>query len=100
MIAGAFEPAIARFREALALDPGAARSHRDLGLSLLRARQVDEAIGHLQKAQEIEPTPEGFALLAEAYTVAGNTEEAARQRVLQRDAVGAAKLDRLRALAR
>jgi tetratricopeptide (TPR) repeat protein len=100
LIAGTLDAAIERFREALALDPGAARSHRDLGLSLLRAKQMPEAIGHLQRAQEIDSTAEGFALLADAHTVAGNTQEAARQRQLQRDVINAAKLERLQALAK
>ena len=100
LIAGTLDAAIARFREALALDAGTARSHRDLGLSLLRAKQVPEAIEHLGRAQQIEGTAEGFALLAEAFTLAGNAEEAARQRELQREAINAAKLERLQMLSR
>ena len=39
LLAGSFDQAIASYEEALKLDPSSARSHRDLGLALLRAKR-------------------------------------------------------------
>ena len=62
LLAGAFEQAIASYDEALELDPDNARSRRDLGLALLRAKRPQEAVEHLEAAQRLEQTVEGFCV--------------------------------------
>jgi tetratricopeptide (TPR) repeat protein len=99
LLAGSFEQAIASYEEALKLDAGA-RSHRDLGLALLRAKRPQEAIEHLAAAQRLDQTGEGFAFLADAYLAAGNRDESARQRALAQQLAQQAKLNRIRELAR
>jgi tetratricopeptide (TPR) repeat protein len=99
LIAGAFDQAIASYEEALKLDAGA-RSQRDLGLALLRAKRPQEALERLEAAQRLDQTVEGFAYLADAYLAVGNRDESARQRALAQQLARAAKLDRIRALAR
>jgi tetratricopeptide (TPR) repeat protein len=100
LIAGAFAEAIASYVEALKLEPGTARSHRDLGLALLRAPRPQEAIEYLEAAQKLEPTAEGFAYLIDAYAAAGDRDAALRQRALGQEFVQRAKLDRIRELLR
>jgi len=100
LLAGAFDPAIASYVEALTLEPESSRSRRDLGLALLRAKRPQEAIEHLEAAQRLEQTVEGFAYLADAYTAAGNRDEAGRQRGLSQQLTLQRKLDRIRELAR
>jgi tetratricopeptide (TPR) repeat protein len=92
--------AIEGFERAVMLDPQSSRSHRDLGTALLRARRAAEAIEHLQRAQEIEETADGFAQLADAYAMAGNTDESARMRSAYAEAIRRAKINRIRELNR
>ena len=67
--------------------PGA-RSQRDLGVALLRAKRPREAIDQSGvAAQKIEETAEGYVYLVDALTASGNTDEAARQRLLYREFV-------------
>ena len=100
LLAGSFDQAITSFKDALRLDPGSARSHRDLGLALLRAKRPQEAIGELVAAQQLEQTVEGFAYLADAYAAAGDRDESSRYRALSHQLVLRNKLDRIRELAR
>jgi tetratricopeptide (TPR) repeat protein len=100
VLAGALDQAITQFEDALKLEPDSARSHRDLGLALLRAKRAHEAIEHLIAAQRREETAEGFAYLADAYAATGNPDEAARQRALSQQLIRQRKLDRIRDLAR
>jgi tetratricopeptide (TPR) repeat protein len=100
LLAGAFDEAIASFEEALKLDPGSARSHRDLGLALLRAKRAQDALAHLDSAQRIEPMAEGFSYLADAYAATGNRDEAVRQRARSQQLVQQRKLDRIRELSK
>jgi len=95
-VAGAIEG----FERAAALDPQSARSHRDLGVALMRARRVEEAIDRLQRAQRIDETAEGFTQLADAYAAVGNTDESARLRAAYREALARARADRIRELTR
>ena len=97
-LAGDVNGAIARFTEAVALEPQSARSHRDLGLALLRAKRPREAVDRLEAAQKIEQTAEGYLYLIDALTASGNTGEAARQRALYREHLARVKMDRLREL--
>ena len=96
-LAGDHEQALGHYREAAALDPGA-RSQRDLGLALIRAKRFSEAIAPLQTAQLMEETAEGSLYLADAYLGAGNTEAANQQRSRYREFVAQTKMDRVREL--
>jgi tetratricopeptide (TPR) repeat protein len=100
LLAGSFDQAIESYQAALTLDPDNARSHRDLGLALLRARRPQEAIERLDAAQRLEPTAEGLAYLADAYAAAGDRDESARQRARSLQLARQAKLDRIRELTR
>jgi tetratricopeptide (TPR) repeat protein len=100
LLAGVFDQAIASYERALTLDPGSARSHRDLGLALLRAKRAQEAIAPLTAAQKLEPTAEGYAYLADALNVIGDREESARQRAMAQSVLRQARLARIRELAR
>lgn len=100
LLAGSLDRAIASFDEALKLDPSSARSHRELGLALLRAKRPQEAIERLDAAQRLDQTAEGFSYLADAYAAAGDREESARQRALSQQLARQRKLDRIRELAR
>lgn len=99
-LAGDGSQAIALLQQVLALDPENSRSHRDLGVALLRSRSADEAIEHLRRAQQLEETSEGWALLTEAYATAGNADESARMRAAYADAVRRARIERIRELLR
>jgi tetratricopeptide (TPR) repeat protein len=92
--------AIEAFERAAMLDPQSSRSHRDLGMALLRARRVPEAVEHLQRAQQIEETADGFAQLADAYAAAGNTDESARMRAAWNESMRRGKLAKIRELTR
>ena len=96
-LAGNHDRAIALFREAASIDQGA-RSQRDLGLALLRAKRFTEAIEPLVSAQNVEATADGFVYLIDALTASGSTDEAARQRALHREFLLKAKFERLRDL--
>jgi tetratricopeptide (TPR) repeat protein len=90
---------IAGFERAAALDPQSARSHRDLGAALLRAKRSREAVEELEVAQRIEASEEGFVYLADAYAAVGDTEEAARQLQMRRGLVEKRKTERVREMA-
>ena len=100
LLAGAFDQAIASYERALTLDPGSARSHRDLGLALLRAKRAQEAIAPLTAAQKLEPTAEGYAYLADAFNAMGDREGSARQRALALQMTREERLERIRELSR
>lgn len=100
MLAGDVNGAIARFTEAAVHEPQSARSHRDLGLALLRAKRPREAVEHLEAAQKIEATADGYAYLIDALTASGNSDEAAEQRSRQREFVLMERMERVRVLSR
>ena len=95
---GSRDRAVAIFEEVLAADPQRARSHRDLGLALLRAERPAQAAAHLEAAQRLDPSEEGFAHLAQAYSAAGDGDAASRQLALYRATVEQAKRQRIREL--
>jgi tetratricopeptide (TPR) repeat protein len=92
---GNHDSAIARYREAASIEPGA-RSQRDLGVALLRAKRFNEAIDPLRAAQSLEETGEGFLYLVDALTASGNTVETERQRALYRQHIARRKIARIR----
>ena len=96
---GDLAAAIEGFERAAILDPQSSRSHRDLGVALLRAKRVAEAIDHLRRAQQLDETAEGFAQLADAYAAAGIADESARMRAAYTESIRRARLERIRDLA-
>jgi tetratricopeptide (TPR) repeat protein len=99
-LAGEGAQSIAVLQQVLTLDPGSSRSHRDLGVALLRSRQTADAIPHLERAQQLEETADGFALLAEAYAAAGNADAAARMRTAYVESKRRAQAEQIRELMR
>ena len=83
---GQLPGAVSSLTEAAALSPDSAPVRRDLGLVLLRAGRVREAIEQLAAAQRLEPSEDGYGYLAEAYAAAGDVE-AGREQVLARERV-------------
>jgi tetratricopeptide (TPR) repeat protein len=100
LLSGASDQAIAAYKSALEIDPTSARSHRDFGIALLRAKRPEDAIAPLTEAQRLEETVEGYAYLAEAYAASGDREESARQRALGQQFVIRTKQERIRELSR
>ena len=99
-LTGESAQAVVLLEQVMALDPQSSRSHRDLGVALLRAKRTAESIDHLQRAQQIDETADGFAQLADAYAAVGDAEASARMRSANQDAVRRAMVDRIKALAR
>jgi tetratricopeptide (TPR) repeat protein len=52
---GYSDEALASFNQAIGMDPDHADAHADLGLGLIRSRQVEKAKPHLQKALSLIP---------------------------------------------
>ncbi|MNT17302.1 Tetratricopeptide repeat protein [compost metagenome] len=52
---GYSDESLASFNQALGMDPDHADAHADLGLGLIRMRQVEKAKPHLQKALNLMP---------------------------------------------
>ncbi|MNR86759.1 tetratricopeptide repeat protein [compost metagenome] len=52
---GYSDESLASFNQALGMDPDHAEAHADLGLGLIRMRQIDKAKPHLQKAFNLIP---------------------------------------------
>jgi tetratricopeptide (TPR) repeat protein len=53
---GLLEEAIARYQDALRIDPNIAQAHSNLGSALQALRRHDEAIAHYQETLRIEPS--------------------------------------------
>src|SRR5436190_2103842 len=77
--AGDREKGVALLRKVLAIDPGNAASHLQLGLALLQAGQPGEAIDQLNAAARLDEGPEVHRHLAEAFTAAGRPADASRE---------------------
>ena len=85
---GKVEEALAKFEEALALDPDYALAHSALAVVLTRLKRHDEAIKHALEVCRIEPKdPFSFTALSVTYQRGGHIPEAedamARARTLQ-----------------
>lgn len=100
LTAGALDKAIELYRQALDQDGTSARSHRDLGLALLRAKRVDEAVVELEGAQAIDATAEVARTLAEAYHALGRADESARAVMLYQQLLQRIRVERIAALGR
>jgi tetratricopeptide (TPR) repeat protein len=64
---GKLSDAKSELEGALQAEEGDAKAHRYLGLVYLENRQMDEALDHLKRADEIEPGAEAKAALARYY---------------------------------
>lgn len=88
---GDYATASALLREALTLDPRAPASHYDLGLALLGAGRLPEAIERLSTAAALGAPIDVHVRLAEAYAANGQAEDGERARAryeaLKRDAI-------------
>lgn len=54
-IAGNIQSEVEKLNEALALDPGFVRAHLALAIAYIKLGQFAEAVGHAEKAAELEP---------------------------------------------
>jgi len=85
---GKLEEALAKFSEALALDPDYALAHSAMAVVLTRLKRHDEAIKHGLEVCRIEPKdPFSFTAMSVTYQRGGRIPEAedamARARMLQ-----------------
>jgi tetratricopeptide (TPR) repeat protein len=85
--------AISLLEEALALDPDSARSHRELGLALLRGGAANRGRDHLERAQQIEPTAEIARRLSELYR-RSNVPDASARHAAEYDRLQRVELER------
>ena len=77
---GKHAEAVARFREALSLQPGFGPSHLLLGASLLAIKKNTEALGELRRAVALMPKePQARLQLAKAYEASDNWIAAVQQ---------------------
>jgi tetratricopeptide (TPR) repeat protein len=84
--AGRHEDARAMYERALELDPESARAHRGLGLSLLSLDDPEGALGHIERAAELDSTDgNNFAALARARARTGNRSGAREAQAKARD---------------
>lgn len=72
---GDHQQAVALLQKALALEPGSAVSHLNLGLALLYAGQPAAAVERFQSAVLLNAPPEVHQHLAQAYEALGQTEQ-------------------------
>ena len=72
-----YGPAIAKWNEALALNPEDAQAHSNLGVLLASVGRADEAMAHYRKAMEFEPDyADGYTNLGIALARAGKLDDA------------------------
>lgn len=77
---GQLSQAVEELRAALALDPGSAIEHYNLGIALLAAERVEEGIESLRAAQRADPSlPHAWFRLGLAYEQGGRLPEAIDQ---------------------
>ncbi|HSC25640.1 MAG TPA: tetratricopeptide repeat protein [Vicinamibacterales bacterium] len=79
-LSGQHEPAVARYREALALAPDDFDAHYGIGRALDLAGQYDEAREHFSKAVALAPPElreQAMRMLGIAWTFAGRADQAA-----------------------
>jgi len=74
---GKLDDAVAKLREALAIDPNYALAHGALSIYLGRLQRHDEAIAHANKVCELEPNdPRSFTALSVVCVRAGKIQGA------------------------
>ena len=88
----------ALLREGLAADGGDAGLHHALGLSLVRAHRLPEAIGHLQRASELAPSSARYAYVYAIAMDSAGRRPAAIERLRANAAAHPADRDTLLAL--
>jgi tetratricopeptide (TPR) repeat protein len=74
---GRIGEAIARYREALAIEPGLVEAHNNLGIALAKRGELEEAIEHFREALRLDPR-DAFAHnnLGNAFRLQGKRDEA------------------------
>ena len=85
LLEGRTAEALSHYETALGLDPSA-KAHRNLGMALLYARKLPEAVAQLEEAVRLEPDfAQAHEFLGNALAVQGRKTEAAAhyQRALQ-----------------
>jgi tetratricopeptide (TPR) repeat protein len=70
------DQAIEYYRKALEMDRGFVIAHRYLGMAYAQKGELTSAIAELEKARELENSPDGLAELGYVYAVAGKRQEA------------------------
>jgi tetratricopeptide (TPR) repeat protein len=91
--------AIAMLQEIIALAPEDADARRQLAAVMLADERHDEAIAALEGAEQLQPTADGAAALADAYTRAGRADAARTARARRDELVGQRKQRRIEGLA-
>jgi len=74
--AGQYKEAEKKYREVIELDASFAEAHAGLGWACVQQGRFPEGIMHLQRAAQLDTGPEFTAMLAYAYAVSGNRNEA------------------------
>jgi tetratricopeptide (TPR) repeat protein len=64
------------FEATLSVQPGNSMAYRGLGLVAQRMGGIPQAAKNYERAVELQPTPVGYLLLAQALEIAGQTEAA------------------------
>jgi protein O-GlcNAc transferase len=98
LAANDFAGAVGPLQGALALDPGAARLNRDLGVALLKTGRPGDGIAALEKAVQLADDAAAHRALADAYAAAGRDADSRAQAALAARAADQAKAARLRRL--
>lgn len=88
--AGRLPQAVEEFTRALALRPGDAESHCDLGMILARQGRMSEAKGHLDQAVRLAPREGRFLLALGIWYLESNDLGRARELLLEARRQGAA----------
>jgi tetratricopeptide (TPR) repeat protein len=74
------DEALQLLQEAVRAAPNSARAHAELGRALMHSGKPDAAVGHLEKAIELDSrTPSIRLLLGRAYLQVGRVEEGQQQ---------------------
>lgn len=95
---GDYAGTLAPLKDALTLEPGAARLQRDLGVALLKTGRRDDAVAALEQALRLGDDAAAHRALAEAYAAAGRDADSRAQTALATRAADQAKAARLRRL--
>lgn len=75
-LARQYDQAREYFRKAVDMDPGFVLAHRSLGMVDVQKRDFSEGFAELQKAKQLEETPDVLSELGYAYALSGRREQA------------------------
>jgi tetratricopeptide (TPR) repeat protein len=88
--------AISLFRQAIAYEPDRAQPYLDLGLALMKAGQLAEALASFMKAKELADSADVHRYLSDIYRTLGRVEDSEREATLYLRLVEQSKEQRLR----